>query len=304
MNFQDIDQLINENINNQTNDNNQNNNEINYDLYIFSDGAHERVKNRSAFGIYIYNENKDSLFNKYNNTKIIKKIDKDLLFYNNNTFDIIYYNYTDNNNSNIKCIHDSCNYYAVYNNNNEKIGKFCKIHKTDEMNLIVNYFTYKATNIRAEGFGILYSLIYIKLIALNKLENKNDILNKFNIKQLNNIHESLNVINKLESYKYKYKFLIITDSEFWINVITKWSNNWIKKKLYMEKQNLDIIIYINYYLSLLNNNKILVDFQFVRGHSDKKTNVNNLDVFQKGNVMADKLANIGKESTELSIKLL
>jgi ribonuclease HI len=303
MNSLDIDQLINESLN-KDNTNIINKNNIDYDLLIFSDGAFERVKKRSSFGIYVFNENKDSEFYKYNNSKIIKKIDKDLIFYNNNTFDIVYYNYIDNNNCNIKCIHDSCNFYAIYNNKNETIGKYCKVHKNDDMSLIVNYFAYDATNIRAEGLGILYSLIYIKLIALNKLVDKNEILSKLNLKKINNIHDSLKVINKLNINEYKNKFLIVTDSEFWINVITKWSNNWIKKKLYMEKKNLDIIIYINYYLSLLNNNKILINFQFVRGHADKKNNNNTLDIFQKGNIMADKLANIGKENTDLSVKLI
>ena len=95
MNAIEIDQLINDNLenNNTENNNTVNNNEINdesnnkYDLFIFSDGAHERVKKRSAFGIYIYCKNNQSNFNQYNDTKIIKKIDKDQFFYNKNNYD-------------------------------------------------------------------------------------------------------------------------------------------------------------------------------------------------------------------------
>jgi hypothetical protein len=114
---------------------------------------------------------------------------------------------------------------------------------------------------------------------------------------------SFNEALQKEYSEYQYKFLIVTDSEFWINVITKWSNNWIKKKLYMDKKNLDIILYINYYLYLLNTNNILIDFKFIRGHADKNKN-EELDIYQKGNIIADKLANIGKESLDLNIKLI
>ena len=300
MNAQDIDQLINDTINN--NDNNVENNNKDYNLFIFSDGAHERVKKRSAFGIYIYCENDKSIYHKYNDTKIIKKIDKDLFFYNKN-LDIIYYNYINKNNQIIKCNNDACNYYAIYNKENDLTGKFCKNHKQDNMDLIVNYFSYDATNIRAEGLGILYSLIYIKLIILDQIDDKIELNKNLSLCQINNIQESLTVINKKKDTEYQYKFLIVTDSEFWINVITKWSNNWIKKKLYMEKKNLDIILYINYYLNLLNDNNILIDFKFIRGHADKNKN-QQLDIYQKGNIMADKLANIGKERSDLNIKLI
>lgn len=300
MNANDIDQLINDNINE---DNNLENN-IKYDLLIFSDGAHERVKKRSSFGIYIYCENNTSEFNKYNDTKIIKKIERDQFFYNKNNFDIIYYNYINNNNQCIKCQNESCNYYAIYNYENENNGKYCKNHKLDNMDILINYFIYEPTNIRAEGFGILYSLIYIKLILVDKIIEKNELNKKLNITSINNIKDSIKVIDKYKINEYKYKFLIITDSEFWINVITKWCNNWVKKNQYLDKKNIDIILYINYYLHLLNNEKILIDFKFVRGHSDKNNNNNSLNIYQKGNVMADKLANIGKENLDIVIKLI
>lgn len=302
MNATEIDQLINDTINNNNDNNEDLNNNNNYDLLIFSDGAHERVKKRSAFGIYIYCENNESEFNKHNDTKIIKKIERDQFFYNKNSYDIIYYNYINNNNEEIKCKNESCNYYAIYNSENEKKGKFCKSHKTDNMDIIINYFLYEPTNIRAEGLGILYSLIYIKLIIIDKIVEKEELNKKLNLINLNNIKDSIKVITKYKSEEYKNKFLIITDSEFWINVITKWSNNWIKKNVYLEKKNLDIILYINYYLSILNTEKILIDFKFIRGHSDK--NHSTLNLYQKGNVMADKLANIGKENLDINIKLI
>lgn len=305
MNTQDIDQLINDNLNYQNKqDNEEDTININdYDLLLFSDGAYERVKKRSAFGIYVYNNIETSQFNKFNDIKIIKKIDKDLLFYNKNTFDITFYNYITPNTDIVKCNNEDCKYYAIYNNQNDFTGKYCKNHKLDNMDLVVNYFSYDATNIRAEGLGILYSLIFIKSIVLDNLENKKDILKNMKIDFINNIHESFKIITRFDINSYNFKFLIVTDSEFWINVITKWSNSWIRKKTYIDKKNLDIILYINYYLYILNSNNILIKFKFIRGHSDKKNTIDKLNLFQKGNIMADKLANIGKENKDLNIKI-
>ena len=70
----------------------------------------------------------------------------------------------------------------------------------------------------------------------------------------------------------------------------------------MMHNNIQIILYINYYLHLLNNNNILIDFKFIRGHADKNKN-EQLDIYQKGNIMADKLANKGKERLDLNISI-
>jgi len=53
---------------------------------------------------------------------------------------------------------------------------------------------------------------------------------------------------------------------------------------------------------MLNNNNILIDFKFIRGHADKNKN-EQLDIYQKGNIMADKLANKGKERLDLNISI-
>ena len=108
----------------------------------------------------------------------------------------------------------------------------------------------------------LYNLLYIKLIIIDKITDKNELNKNLNLHQLKNIKESIKIIKKDNIETYTNKFLIITDSEFWINVITKWCNNWIKKNQYLDKKNVDIILYINYYLNLLNNENILIDFKF------------------------------------------
>ena len=154
------------------------------------------------------------------------------------------------------------------------------------------------------NLNVIIIYLYIKLIIIDKITDKNELNKNLNLHQLKNIKESIKIIKKDNIETYTNKFLIITDSEFWINVITKWCNNWIKKNQYLDKKNVDIILYINYYLNLLNNENILIDFKFIRGHSDKNNSNETLNIYQKGNIMADKLANIGKENFDINIKLI
>jgi hypothetical protein len=287
-----------DNINSDTDNINSDTNQ--YTLLIFSDGAHERVKKRSTFGIYIMCKNKECDYYQFNETKIIKKINKDNLLFNIQNNKIIYHSIFYNKN-NEKCQFDNCNYFAIYNSNNIK---YCKIHNKDNLEQNIKFYNYDPTNIRAEGFGILYSLIYIKLIMVDKIISKENILEDINNINLNKALEFKEYNPDFNNKQY-IKNLIITDSEFWINVITKWSNNWIKKKQIMDKKNIDIIYYINYYLNLLLDNNIIISFKFVRGHADKNNSKENkkFNIFQKGNIIADKLANIAKENTSYEIKI-
>lgn len=306
-----IDNLINESYNNlNIKDNEVKNNLENeitinkYELLLFTDGAHERVKKRSSFGIYIQSLNEKNELNKYNDTKIIKKINKDHIIYNKNNminYHSLFYITND------KCKSENCNYYAIYtsknNNDNLSNGEFCKIHKTDDMIQSAQFVNYEPTNIRAEGLAIIYSLIYLKIIIIDNIKNKDDIISAINTIEFNN-ELKFKEYNPVESTNNKY-FLIITDSEFWINVITKWCNNWIKKDIVLEKKNIDLIYYINYLLTLLAEKNIIIEFKFVKGHSDKDTKQKKqkLNLFQKGNVIADKLANLAKENINYNVKI-
>ncbi len=293
-----IDNIINDSYQTTT-ENTNNANLKKYKLLIFSDGAHERTKQRTTFGLYLKCLNKKSNLYKFHKMKVIKKLTKDLLCFNTNT-NIITYHTLFNNINNINCFNTNCKYYGIYNYENITDNYVCKNHKNDNMKQYIKYFNYEPSNIRAEGFGILYSLILIKMLYVDKINNIDELLIKINN---NIINSNLDFIeyNKDPNINYDY-FLIITDSEFWINVITKWSNNWFKKKITTEKKNVDIIYYINYYLHILLNNNIAIDFQFVRGHSDKNNN-NKLTFFQQGNVMADKLANLAKNNNNFNIKI-
>lgn len=268
-----------------------------YKLLIFSDGAHERTKQKTTFGIYIQCLNKKSNLYKFHKMKVIKKITKDILCYNTEN-NIITHHTLFNKIKNIYCIYDNCHYYGIYKLDNDKY--VCKNHKNDNMKQYIKYFNYEPSNIRAEGFGILYSLIMVKLLYIDKLDTIDNIL-----LEINNIliNSNLDFIEyKKDEYINYDQFLIITDSEFWINVITKWSNNWIKKRITTEKKNIDIIYYINYYLHILLNHNVFIDFQFVRGHADKNKS-SKLTFFQKGNVIADKLANLAKNNNNYNVKI-
>jgi len=301
-----IDNLINESYNNKEKEVRNNlENEIlinKYELLLFTDGAHERVKKRSSFGIYIQSLNEKNELHKYNNTKIIKKINKDHIIYNKNNiinYHSLFY-ITDD-----KCQYEDCNYYAIYGKKDDNLlnREFCKIHKTDDMIQSAQFINYDPTNIRAEGLAIIYSLIYLKIILIDNIKKEDDIISSINTIEFNN-ELKFAEYNPLESLDNKY-FLIITDSEFWINVITKWCNNWIKKDIVLEKKNIDLIYYINYLLTLLAEKNIIIEFKFIRGHSDKdaKQKKQKLNLFQKGNVIADKLANIAKENTTYNVKI-
>lgn len=274
-----------------------------YNLIFFTDGSclgngKQDSRNKAGFGIYIVCNDENSQYYNHNDTKIIKKIDKDMILYNMNTYDIIYMNITHKNDNDAKCSSDSCTYYAVYGNNS---FSRCKLHKSDDMVLNKQYNQFSGTNIRAEGYAILYSLVYIKLSTIDKYATKQSIIDNFKLDKLTNVKKDINVIDfKLKS---RNKYMIVSDSEFWINVITKWCNNWIKKFLICEKKNLDLIILINHYMHILYDNGIEIVFQHVYGHSDKNKE-KELNFYERGNVLADKLANLGHKNKDLLLKIV
>lgn len=156
-------------------------------------------------------------------------------------------------------------------------------------------FSYEITNIRAEGYAILYTLIIFKYIKLDKINNKKTLLetlNKNDIYPYTEFKSKINICNKCNTND----ILIVTDSEFWINVINKWSPNWYNKEIIFDKKNCDIVLYILYYYNLLLQNNINVEFKHVRGHADKKNTY--LTYFELGNIEADTLAVKSKNSID------
>jgi ribonuclease HI len=305
----DIDSLINDDFEDKTEvsiiDELDTNYLNSFNLIIFTDGScsgNGKEKSKGGFGMYIYNNNSNSEYYSHNDVKIIKKIDKDVLFYKKDNLDIIYYNLTHTNSSSIMCKNEDCTNYGTYGSG------YCKSHKENKMCITNYYFTYSATNIRAEGFGILYALIYIKILMVDNIKNKKLFQKYIKLPVINNINQT---IKKMELKKeFGDKFLIVTDSEFWINVITKWMNGWIYKNQILvnkdnkSRANVDIILYINYYMNILIENNIQIVFKHIKGHSDTNTKKEDLNIYQRGNVMADKLANLSHESTSLGVRII
>ena len=287
-----------------------------FNLIFFTDGSclgngrdSSDDKNKAGFGIYIMNNNKNSFYFGHNDTKIIKKIDKDLLMFNKNTYENIYHNLTHKNETDTKCVHDECTYYAIYNNGGG--SGYCKSHKQSDMGLNNQYFQYSATNIRAEGYGILYALVYIKLLNVDNINNKHEIAKTFKLDTINNLKSSLKIIDFKK--KSVNKFLIVTDSKFWIELITLWCNGWIRKGLvlnsWMDKgkpkfrANMDLVIIINYYMNILYENNTEIVFKHVYGHADKDKTIK-LNIYQRRNIMADKLANFANSGKNLALRII
>jgi len=303
--------------NNNFNSNNESENVINesqeylsqYNLIFFTDGSclgngKQDARNKAGFGIYIISPNEHSEYHIHNDTKIIKKIDKEVILYNLYSYDINYISICsikDTTDNSIKCNVDLCTYYAVYTDCNNENNTACKSHKDDNMLLNKQFYQYAGTNIRAEGAAILYALLYIKTIVIDQHNTKKNVIKNLNLDKLNNIKNSINPIDfKLKSIN---KYLIVSDSEFWINVILKWSNSWVRKFTILEKKNLDLNILINYYMNILYNNGVEIVFQHVKGHSDKNKDTK-LNFYQRGNVMADKLAGLANKLKDTKLKVV
>lgn len=132
-------------------------------------------------------------------------------------------------------------------------------------------YTYMVSNIRAEGYAIIYSLFLFKLGLIDRIPiGKNTIINVLHT----------NHLPPLSSLKIDYtskelvcgspipnqEIHIYTDSQFWINVFTKWMPNWILEDKMLEKKNVDILLYGHYLLTILRQNQIQVHFHHVRAH--------------------------------------
>ena len=56
-------------------------------------------------------------------------------------------------------------------------------------------------------------------------------------------------------------------------------------------------------MHVLSENNIEIVFKHIHGHSDKDKNVE-LNIYQRGNVMADKLANIANGGKNLNLRIV
>lgn len=150
---------------------------------------------------------------------------------------------------------------------------------------------YKASNIRAEGYAILYTLWLIKLIHIDNKQiterqlsklNKLEYLFPFDTLDMREIINDIKIINKT-----KKMAIIVTDSEFWINMIETFIPKWVQANIVTTKKNIDLVVYIEYIYRLLEKNNVNVILRHVRSHPNKKKQLNDDEI---GNEHADKLA--------------
>jgi ribonuclease HI len=162
------------------------------------------------------------------------------------------------------------------------------------------WVSYQPTNIRAEGLAMLTAL---KFSLCSSKKDVRGVAAQMNTR----VHNTLEIQGTMERWNNVpaspaafagRKVIIITDSLFWIDLVTKWQNGWISKKTVFEKKNYDIIATINITLNKLSARGVKVDFKHVHGHQDEHLDQSQLNMFHKGNVLADKLANHGLEMAD------
>lgn len=152
--------------------------------------------------------------------------------------------------------------------NNLKIGK-----RIDPVNFVYNKktYSYPVSNIRTEGYAILYTMIlYTHHFLYSSFTSSGSIiqwLNSFSFPPSKMLKEEYKwnelLIQKQPSKKQIH---IFTDSKFWIDVYTSWMPNWILKGILLEKKNVDLLLYGYYYYTLLHQNNIDVIFHHVYSH--------------------------------------
>lgn len=147
--------------------------------------------------------------------------------------------------------------------------------------------TMYVTNIRMEGLAIVSTLaVYANILTNNILPNE--------VFEHMNSHDPFDLrspkivygANELKrSVVQSATIEIVTDSQFWMNVIEKWMPNWIAKKILLEKKNPDILLMLCYYTQVLKQNNIKYKFTHVKSHQQKSRTFH-----ADGNDVADKLA--------------
>ncbi len=120
------------------------------------------------------------------------------------------------------------------------------------------------TNIRMEGLAIVSTLaLYARKIMTGTSDNAIDILNKY---------DSYDYESDLENKKMVEcsEINIVTDSQFWINVIKSWMPSWIRKGIMLKKKNADILLMLKHYIDWYKLNDVKINFIFVRSHQTGK----------------------------------
>lgn len=163
-------------------------------------------------------------------------------------------------------------------------------------------YSYPVSNIRTEGYAILYTMYLFSHHYLYKSFSSSSTssllkwLNTFSLPPLESLKTKY---SKTELYikknTTKKQIHIFTDSKFWIDVYTSWMPTWIHKGILLEKKNIDLLLYGYYYHTLLHQNNIEVVFHHVYAHQKGKQ----LDVHAIRNNEVDEIAvRANTESTD------
>lgn len=167
--------------------------------------------------------------------------------------------------------------------------------------------TYNCSNIRGEGYAILYAMVFIRAIIVEKI----NLLEGDNIKKL----EDLDFIYPLDSYTFDYiskikssnkiefNINIKTDNEFWIKTIMTYIPNWIQKNKVFDMKNIDLVCYIYFNYMVLTKNNINVNLIHVRGHPEKRKNKSEYNEDDIGNTIADEVATNGIHNTTYDVSM-
>lgn len=160
---------------------------------------------------------------------------------------------------------------SVLSNEEIKINKKCK---NESVAIKGQTHNFNVTNIRMEGNAILFTMFIfaeklVNCIDINK-DNMNEFLNTKSMKDINDLSQKYNEGELQIRDDIDTEIEIITDSQFYINVITNWMHGWSKKSIMLEKKNPDLTLYMYYYYTYLQQNGVKVKFTFVRSHQKGK----------------------------------
>ena len=130
-------------------------------------------------------------------------------------------------------------------------------------------------NLVRAGIGVHFSLS--NKISIKDISAKLDIENPTNNKA--ELLAILVALQECERYNIKKDILIYTDSQYSIDAITKWYDQWVINNTLDSKKNIDILKSIKNYLQTIE-----VQFIHIRSHTNLQ------DDHSIGNNIADKLA--------------
>lgn len=293
-----------------------------FSAIVFTDGSCIGKRQGTKFGgsgIYIHSTNNNKKYRKYNSINIFEKLPQEKILYNKHDSSIILYS-GDTNGVDFKyrCCEENCNKIAYSYISNQDIGNcnriVCSDHKSESSIIFSKYTLFHPTNIRSEGNAILIALRTIKFMIEGKnkrckLENYlssqvSNYLNNFDYNEIftANAGESENKTSNIVD-----EFLIVSDSKFWIDLITIWLKGWVVKRSIMERKNSDIILEILDVHNWIILNKSIVKFKHIKGHQDsKKENGKSVELnfYHKGNILADKLATHASQSKDNKITVI